>query len=189
MATVSEHIRLLAIYFTDDQLTEIFGVHQTDIITAFRGLKRPKANPIALPLLLARLSEVASAFVRPSRATLESEYNKGDEELIAKLSMSISAVNFLNRYQRRVGSESDTRLTNRLKAAGIRFVWELVQKTSDQLRNQCGIGDTSIGYIEHTLRSLGLSLEMSPHHPAMTETKRRGGFDHSPITPTQPASP
>ena len=185
MHTINEHIRLLAIYFTDAQLTEVFGIRRSDIIHTFKGINRPKANPIALPILLARLSEVASAFVEPQPATPKNIFTEAEEKLITELSKPINGIDFLSDRRQWLSEQAKTLMTNRLNAGGVHFVWEIVQKNKDQLKDQCNIGAVSVGHIEQTLLYLNLSLGMSPRHPAIVEARRRSGFD---ATHTQPTS-
>jgi DNA-directed RNA polymerase subunit alpha (EC 2.7.7.6) len=59
--------------------------------------------------------------------------------------------------------ELSVRANNCLRAAGVSYVYELVQKTEEELLNTKNFGRKSLAEIKDTLNNLGLGLNLELH--------------------------
>jgi DNA-directed RNA polymerase subunit alpha len=71
--------------------------------------------------------------------------------------------------------ELSVRSNNCLRSAGIEFIYELVQKTEDELLKTKNFGRKSLTEIKETLQdlSLGLNLDLHPNLVEMIEAEKK----------------
>jgi DNA-directed RNA polymerase subunit alpha len=74
--------------------------------------------------------------------------------------------------------ELSVRSNNCLRSAGIEKIYELVQKTEEELLKTKNFGRKSLSEIKETLANLGLGLNLDLN-PKLIERMRGGGKDES----------
>lgn len=157
-------VRLLAAYFTDARLIEIFGITVRQLHEAFEGTERPAPAPGRLPFILESLLKAAADLDRISSLICFSMGSaKNYEALVSKLAKRVDELDL------------SVRSANVLQNKGIEYIWQLVSMTEEEVLKAKNSGRKTLNEIKELLEEINLSLGMSPYDPNIIEARRRTG--------------